>query len=292
MAGMTPELRRAYARRVLAAAGVMDEALEEAFATVPREDFLGPGPWRVVRPGRGYVMTPGTDPVYVNDDVLVAIVPGRGLNNGMPSFHALLIGEGLRPEPGWSIAHVGAGTGYYTAILAEMVGPTGRVRAIEIDEDLAARARRSLAQWPQVEVVTGDGTVMAGGPHDGIYVSAGAGRLAESWLAALRGGGRMVVPLTAHDPIAPREAGGAWRGASFVFTRRAPELFAARFLCFTAIYACEGAGGGSDTDNAVLWSALGHGGAEAVRSLRPVGSVPAERCWAVLAGRALCYDEA
>lgn len=288
---MTPDMRRDYARRVLAAAGVMNEALEEAFATVPREAFLGPGPWQIVRPGRGYVTSPGTDPVYVNDDVLVALVPERGLNNGMPSFHALLIGEGLRPERGWTIAHVGAGTGYYSAILAEMVGPAGKVRAIEIDGDLAAVARRCLEPWPQVEVIAGDGAAAVEGPLDGIYVSAGAGRLAETWLAALRDGGRLVVPLTAHDPTASRRMGVAWRGVAFAFTRRAPGIFDARFLCPTAIYACEGAGSGGDTGNAVLWSALGRGGAEFVRSLRPAGTVAADRCWTILAGRALAYDE-
>ena len=47
--------------------------------------------------------------------------------------------------------------GYYTAILAELVGPTGAVSAIEIDEPLAERAREALAPWPQVTVVNGDG---------------------------------------------------------------------------------------------------------------------------------------
>jgi len=287
---MTPELRRAFARRVMAAAGVADTALEDAFATVPRERFLGPGPWQIVRPGRGYVTSPGGDPAYVNDDVLVGLVPERGLNNGMPSFHALLLGEGLRPEPGWRVAHVGAGTGYYSAIIAEMVGPEGLVRAIEIDGDLATVATRCLDPWPQVEVVAGDGAGALEGPLDGIYVSAGAGRIAESWLTALKPGGRLVAPLTAHEPTSARRFGVAWRGAAFVFTRRDADAFDARFLCPTAIYACEGAGAGDDTANAMLWTALGRGGAEFVRSLRPAGSVPAERCWTILAGRALAYD--
>ena len=37
-------VRRAYAKHVMAAAGVADERVETAFATVPREQFLGPGP--------------------------------------------------------------------------------------------------------------------------------------------------------------------------------------------------------------------------------------------------------
>jgi protein-L-isoaspartate(D-aspartate) O-methyltransferase len=52
------------------------------------------------------------------------------------------LGPGLRGD---HVVHVGAGTGYYSAILAEMVGRTGRVTAIEIDPLLAARAKENLA---------------------------------------------------------------------------------------------------------------------------------------------------
>jgi protein-L-isoaspartate(D-aspartate) O-methyltransferase len=44
-------VRRAYARRVLEIAGVTDAAVEDAFAAVRREDFLGPGPWPILRLG-------------------------------------------------------------------------------------------------------------------------------------------------------------------------------------------------------------------------------------------------
>lgn len=66
-------LRQAYAKLVMAAAGIADKRLEAAFAAVPREAFLGPGPWQIVRWGRGYVPTPSRDPVYLYDDVVVAI---------------------------------------------------------------------------------------------------------------------------------------------------------------------------------------------------------------------------
>ncbi|HEV7982481.1 MAG TPA: methyltransferase domain-containing protein [Xanthobacteraceae bacterium] len=52
---------------------------------------------------------------------------------------------------------VGSGTGYYAAVLAEIVGPNGRVIAVECDDDLAAKARDNLRPWAQVEVVHGDG---------------------------------------------------------------------------------------------------------------------------------------
>src|SRR5690348_16373563 len=101
-------VRRAYAKRVLFAAGVADRRVEQAFAAVRREDFLGPGPWPILRFGQGYVQTPTADPVYLYDDVLVGIDPGRNLNNGQPWLHALLIAAAA-PKAGEHAVLVGTG---------------------------------------------------------------------------------------------------------------------------------------------------------------------------------------
>ena len=80
------------------------------------------------------------------------------------------------PQPGEHVVHVGAGVGYYTAILAELVGATGRVTALEFDGELAARATANFAQTPHVRVVHGDGTRIVFEPVDVIYVNAVATR--------------------------------------------------------------------------------------------------------------------
>src|SRR5260370_39041982 len=90
-------VRRAYAKHVMAAAGVADRRVEAAFAAVRREHFLGPGPWPILRWGRGYEPSPSRDPGYLYDDVLVGIIPERNLNNGHPSFLAALIASGGPP---------------------------------------------------------------------------------------------------------------------------------------------------------------------------------------------------
>lgn len=136
-------VRRTYARHILAEANVRSAPLERAFAAVPREAFLGRGPWQILRWGRGYVPTPSADPLYLYADLVVPIRPQDRINNGEPSFHARLMAA-LAPRPGEHIVHVGAGTGYYTAVLAELVGSAGRVTAFEVDKNLAARARRNL----------------------------------------------------------------------------------------------------------------------------------------------------
>ena len=78
------------------------------------------------------------------------------------------------PQPGEHVVHVGAGVGYYTAILAELVGATGRVTAIEFDGELAARATANFVQTPHVRAVHVDGRRVMFEPADVIYVNAPA----------------------------------------------------------------------------------------------------------------------
>src|SRR5260221_3642760 len=85
-------IRAAYAKQILAAARVVgDPRLEAALSAIRREDFLGPGPWAIMRWFRNYVTTPDADPVYLYTDDLVGILPERRLNNAQPSLHAHLV---------------------------------------------------------------------------------------------------------------------------------------------------------------------------------------------------------
>jgi hypothetical protein len=67
--------------------------------------------WQIVR-ASGYVPTPDADPAHLYADLLVGIIPERRLNNGMPSYHALLMAQAAI-QPGEHIVHIGAGVGYY-----------------------------------------------------------------------------------------------------------------------------------------------------------------------------------
>src|SRR5437867_8547854 len=79
-------LRQFYAEELRALADLQSEALLRAFAKVPREHFLGPGPWQVKSPGfEGYWTTKDADPKQLYHNILVAIDPSRLLNNGHPS---------------------------------------------------------------------------------------------------------------------------------------------------------------------------------------------------------------
>ena len=83
------------------------------------------------------------------------------------------------------VVHAGCGTGYYSAIVAHMVGSDGLVTAIEFDAELAAHARANLRHFPHVEVVTGDATTYDPGLADAIFVNAGATHPCPLWLDSL-----------------------------------------------------------------------------------------------------------
>ncbi len=191
------DARKFYAQLMAANAGSADPRLEQAFATVPREAFLGPGPWTVVAgraliTGKGRIVTPSADPVHIYQDVLVALDADKGINNGEPSLHAMWIGR-IAPRAGEAVTHVGAGTGYYTALLARLVSP-GRVTAFELEADLAARAAQNLSAYDNVTVVHGDAVASDLPPSDIIYVNAGVVAPPVAWLRALKPGGRMIFP--------------------------------------------------------------------------------------------------
>ena len=150
MEDRSEKLRRVFAKLVCAGTKSRDARIEQAFMAVRREPFVGPGPWSI-QAGRGYVKTPDDDPAFIYQDTLVALDPARHLNIGQPSAHASWL-DALALKQGDSVLQVGAGTGYYTAIIAHLVGPGGRVHAYEIDPGLAARARENLKDLPQVDV--------------------------------------------------------------------------------------------------------------------------------------------
>ena len=280
-------IRAAYARQILAAARVEDPRLEAAFGAIPREDFLGPGPWPMLRWQGEYVQTPDADPVYLYTDNLVGILPERRLNNGQPSLHANLIHRAA-PAAGAHVVHVGTGSGYYTAILAHLAGPSGRVTGIEYDSDLAARTKANLAPYPTVNIVEGDGASVSFDAADVIYVNAGCTRPAENWLDRLAEGGRLILPMTSDKGFgagAPERMASA--GAVFRIERRGYDYFASR-ISGVAIFPC--AGSRDEVSERALSEAFEKGGWEKVTRLYRDREIPDERCWVRGPGWCLAYD--
>src|SRR5579862_8181278 len=115
------QARRELGEKIRATAVLRSEALVRAFRSVPREDFVGPGPWKLLRPpnvSARYEVAADADTRHLYEDVLVALDSKRGLNNGQPSSLGSWL-DSLDMAPGDRVLHVGCGVGYYTAIVAE-----------------------------------------------------------------------------------------------------------------------------------------------------------------------------
>lgn len=178
-----------------------------------------------------YVQTPTDDPIHLYQNLLFALIDEKGINNGEPCLHGQLLGA-LNPHDGDTVLHIGCGTGYYTAILAQLVGPTGKVIGYEVDPQLAARAVDNLAPWRNVEVRRASG-VIGGLPRcDAIYVNAGATRPAAAWLDALNDEGRLMFPLSGTSASST--------GVSLLITRR-KQAFPAEVIGFCLFIPCQDA---------------------------------------------------
>jgi protein-L-isoaspartate(D-aspartate) O-methyltransferase len=284
-------VRQAYAKQIMAAAGIVEPRIEAAYAEVRREDFLGPGPWPMLRFPGGYCATPDADPVLLYVDQLVGLVPERQVNNGQPSLHAaLLAAAGI--QEGDHVVHVGAGTGYYTAIMSCLAGATGRVTAVEFDPGLAARARENLATRSNVAVLVGNGAAMTFDKADVIYVNAGVTHPADNWLDGLSAGGRLILPLTTDNNARAPEPGfdplKALRSGAYFRLQHRDTDFEARWLLLVGIIPAEGAR--DPTAEAALAAAFDKGGWNKVTRLIRGATVPDERCWLRGPGWCLTYD--
>lgn len=261
--------RTFFADWITMVAGVPQSRLTSAFAAVPREHYLGPGPWKAFT-GRGYMRIPSGEPAFLYQDIVVALDEERGINNGQPSLHAVCL-AGLNVREGETVVHIGAGTGYYTAVLADLTGLSGRVFAYEIDSDMAQRASRNLADLRNVTVCPRSGAEGTLPDCDAVYVSAGATAPLDIWLDALRPSGRLLFPLT---PDGHRGMPGL--GGMLLVTRVSEGRFDARFLSPVMIIPCVGARDHETAEK--LAHAFKRGDSGKVRSLRRK-TLPDENCW-------------
>jgi protein-L-isoaspartate(D-aspartate) O-methyltransferase len=254
-----------FARLITSQAGLAPGSeLEIALASTPREQFVGLPPWKIFTRS-GYVATPSDDPALLYQDVVVSLGGEGPFNNGQPTLHIYCLAM-LDIRRGERVIHVGAGTGYYTTLLAKLVGETGAVDAYEIELEFARRAKENLAAFPQVTVHAKSG---AEGPLpacDVLYVNAGATEPLAVWLDALLPNGRLLFPLTPTD--------GA--GAMLLIKKNEDGNFAAWFLLQTLFVPCVGAR--DEKTGERLAEAFRNSGWTKVKSLRR-DDAPDETCW-------------
>src|SRR6266699_6114854 len=177
---MTPQIqfdrfsaeRENMVQTQLVARGIRDQRVLSAMARVPRHEFVSE---------RYREQAYGDHPIPI----------AEGQTVSQPYIVALML-EVLKLEPSAKVLEVGTGSGYLTALLAELAA---QVVSVERHAVLANSARILLARmgYSNVRVIVGDGSLgfPEAAPYDAIIVSAAASEVPSALLAQLREGGRM-----------------------------------------------------------------------------------------------------
>ena len=169
-------LRERMVERQIAARGLDDPALLAAFRAVPREDFVS-----------------GDYADYAYQDSPLPIESGQTISQ--PYIVALTIyAAGIKA--GAKVLEVGAGSGYAAAVIGQIAG---EVIAVERHRELVelAKLRMRRLGYSNVRIVEGDGTLgwLEEAPFDAIVAAASGSHVPQSWIAQLKPGGRIVMPI-------------------------------------------------------------------------------------------------
>ncbi|MBI4043661.1 MAG: protein-L-isoaspartate(D-aspartate) O-methyltransferase [Candidatus Diapherotrites archaeon] len=158
---------------------LVSKDIEEAFARVPRELFL-----------------PFSLRTQAYEDEAIPLLASQTVSQ--PSTLATML-EALQVKKEMNVLEVGSGSGYVCALLAELVGPKGRVTGMELLPALAETAQSNLRQTPytNIQTVQGDGTLgfEPNTPYDRVLVSAAAPFVPKPLFSQLKEGGRIVAPV-------------------------------------------------------------------------------------------------
>jgi protein-L-isoaspartate(D-aspartate) O-methyltransferase len=163
--------------------------VEAAFRAVPRHLFLPDIP---------------LEEVYQDEAIATKMLDGQFVSSSsQPAIMAIML-EQLQLEAGQRVLEIGAGTGYNAALMAHIIGDTGQVVTIDIDEDIVEGARNHLASagFAHVRVVCADGAdgYAELAPYDRIILTVNASDIAPAWQNQLKTNGRLLLPLSLRGP--------------------------------------------------------------------------------------------
>jgi protein-L-isoaspartate(D-aspartate) O-methyltransferase len=183
-------LHQALVERLKQEGLIRTPRVEAAFRAVPRHLFLPDVP---------------LEKVYKDDAIVTKYLDGKPVSSSsQPAVMAIML-EQLDLQPGDRVLEIGAGTGYNAALMAHIVGESGQVIAIDIDEDIVQEAQMHLekAGFEQVKVICADGGFgyPSAAPYDRIILTVAAWDIAIAWQEQLKPQGRLVLPLTLKDDI-------------------------------------------------------------------------------------------
>jgi len=180
----------ALVQRLKDRALLTDPRVEAAFRAVPRHLFLPDVP---------------LETVYADEAIATKTRDGLAISSSsQPAVMAIML-EQLGLQPGDHVLEIGAGTGYNAALMAHLVGPTGRVVTVDLDQDIVekARAHLAVAGCTEVKVVCGDGAMgyPEAAPYDRIILTVSAWDIVAAWAEQLQPGGRLVLPLALNGTV-------------------------------------------------------------------------------------------
>ena len=172
--------RQLMVERQLRARGVFDQAVLRAMSNVPREEFVAPEQRENAYEDRPLAI--GCSQTISQPYIVASMLQAAELR---AEDHAL---------------ELGTGSGYQTALLAEIVRA---VVTVERHPELAREAQERLYSlgYKKIEVIVGDGTLgyAPRAPYDVILVSAAAPQIPEALVDQLAVGGRMVLPVGSRE---------------------------------------------------------------------------------------------
>jgi len=158
------------------------ESIKEAFEKIKREDFV-------------------SDEFKSLVELNEALPIGFEQTISQPAVVAFML-EQLQPKEGEKILDIGAGSGWTTALLSEIVGEKGKVIALEIVPELKELGEKNVAKYGFIEkkiatFISADGSkgFLAAAPYDKILVSAACEAVPEVWKEQLKVGGKIVAPV-------------------------------------------------------------------------------------------------
>ncbi len=160
--------------------GIHDERLLAAMSKVPRHEFVSPQNW---------------NEAYADHPIPIA----EKQTTSQPYMIAAMV-QAAQIKPEDRVLEIGAGSGYQTALLAELAS---QVFAVERYASLADAAQKTLERlgYRNARIVTGDGSLELpeATPYDAIIVSAAAPRIPQALVGQLAVGGRLLIPVGESD---------------------------------------------------------------------------------------------
>jgi len=168
------EARNRMVTSQIVSRGIKDKRVITAMQAVPREIFI-PAEYS----GSAYEDRP--------------LPIGMGQTISQPYIVALMT-ESLELSRDMKVLEIGTGSGYQSAVLAEIAK---EVYSVEINDELFNRTRKILAPYPNIELSNHDGSIgwKKYSPYDRIIVTAAPSDIPEAYYGQLKEGGIMVIPV-------------------------------------------------------------------------------------------------